>query len=305
MILIATIPAPHQRSFAAVAENEFVKEVRFNTGVSVPDSPKVTLEKILEATRGEKKIWIDLKGRQLRITQWADPTFCHVELSHCIEVELPARIYFRGSHYAQIQEVRGNRLFLHDQPSEALGKGQSVNVHGANLRISGYLTSQDKEYIEAAKSLGLHDYMLSFVEQEFDIIDLLQLDPAANIVAKIESPLGLKFVEKIYPAYRQAVHLMAARDDLFINIGEPKIAAMNAIKSIVKADPEAIVASRLLSSLCGRDGLSLSDLSDLYLMRDWGYQRFMLSDGLSAKVDPFLEAVSVMQSFTSQTGGDS
>ena len=46
---------------------------------------------------------------------------------------------------------------------------------GTNLQIKGFLTPEDKEYIEAAKRLGIHDYMLSFVEEEGDMQEVLVL----------------------------------------------------------------------------------------------------------------------------------
>ena len=79
--LIATLPAINrfadvQRVFA----NPDVSEVRFNTGTPSPFSIPETVQKLLDLSkRYNKKLWIDLKGRQLKVIKWADPLYsCRV-----------------------------------------------------------------------------------------------------------------------------------------------------------------------------------------------------------------------------------
>lgn len=296
MEIIATLPPPHMAQIDVVAKHELINGARFNVGARTPYSPKETLERILDKMKG-KRLWVDLKGRQLRIVQWAVPTYGDIVLNHEIEVDLPAEIFFRGDQKSCIRNILNNKIYVEPNPPQAVGAGQAVNVHGSNLKIKGYLTEEDNEYIAAAKELGIHDYMLSFVEKEQDIKDVLSLDQEASMVAKIESLAGLAFVAEEYSPYKEYVRLMAARDDLYINIGEDKLAIFGALELIINRDPDAIVASRILESLKSSEVVSLSDLSDLRLMESMGYQRFMLSDGLCFNQKAFLDAMDIMEKY--------
>lgn len=272
---------------------------RFNVGARSPYSPLKTLELILAAV-GPKEFWLDLKGRQLRITKWAVPTYGDIEINHEIELDYPAEVIFRDGQVSSIKKVIGKKLYVEPDPPVAIGAGQAINIWSSNLIIKGYFTEEDLLYIEAAKTLGIHNYMLSFVEEESDIIEMIKLDPQCKIVAKIESPKGLQFVRDIFPQFKDRVNLMAARDDLFINIGSNKFAILKALQNLIAADPETILASRLLTSLQSNSVVSLSDLSDLHLMSSWGYHNYMFSDGLCFKREPLLNALSVMEQFIAQ-----
>lgn len=297
MKIIGTLPPPHHEGqMSLVANHPLIMGARFNTGARSPYSPFQTLELILEALNG-KEFWLDLKGRQLRITKWAMPTYGDIELNHEIELDYPAEIIFRDGQASTIKKVIRNKIYVEPSPPTAVGDGQAVNISSNNLIIKGYFTEEDLLYIEAAKSLGIHNYMLSFVEEESDIVEMIKLDPDCKIVAKIESQKGLAFVRNIFPKFKDRVNLMAARDDLFINIGSDKLAIMPALKELIEADPETILASRLLTSLQSSSVVSLSDLSDLQLMRNFGYHNFMLSDGLCFKREPFLDALNILERF--------
>lgn len=290
MEIIATLPPPHLRQSGIVAGHELVNSARFNVGARSPYGPRETLERAL-GKMGGKKLWIDLKGRQLRIVQWALPTYGDIILNHRVSVDLPAEIYFRGDQKASIRHINGQAIFVEPNPPQAVGAGQSVNICGENLRIEGYLTSEDVGYIEAAKALGIHDYMLSFVESGQDIDDVMALDPEAVIIAKIESRPGIDFLSQDYADYRGQVQLMAARDDLFINIG---LDILEALPLIISKDREAIVASRILESCRQSEAVSLADLSDLRWLEALGYRRLLLSDSLCFEPKAFARAMAVM-----------
>jgi hypothetical protein len=295
MEIIATLPPPYMPELLGmVAKHHLVNGARFNVGARVPYPPKETLERILEYMDG-KRFWVDLKGRQLRVVQWAVPTYGDIILNHEIKVDLPAEICFRREEKTYIKEIRGNTIFVDPRPPRAIGAGQSVNVHGDNLKIFGYLTDNDKEYIAAATELGINDFMASFVEEESDIREILEINSQAAIVAKIESPKGLEFAKKKFFGLKNDVTLMAARDDLFTNIGADKTRIIPALKELIKNDPSAIVASRLFESLIGSDTVSMPDLSDLVLMLGFGYKRFLLSDELCFDRNAFLTAMEVIE----------
>jgi pyruvate kinase len=199
-MIIATLPSLHRKALVErIINHPLIGGVRYNVGTRSSYSPKETLETIYARTeKAGKKFWVDLKGRQLRIVRWADPTYGDIVLNHDIEVDLPARIFFRGNEWSTIVDVQGNRVFVDPDPQSAVGAGQAVNVIGDNLKILGYLTEQDERYLEAAKKLGIEDIMLSFVEESGDISEVLIIHPLAQCILKIESLPGLNFVKKLY-----------------------------------------------------------------------------------------------------------
>ena len=77
--------------------------------------------------------------------------------------------------------------------------------------------------------------------------------------------------------------LMLAADDLYINLGDDKTGMLAALRQVIAADPEAIAASRILTSLHDpqddrpRD-VALGDLAYLWLLESLGYRTLMLSD---------------------------
>lgn len=294
-MLIATIPGPQNTNLLEeIVGNPFVNTYRFNTGVRVPFSPLETLSRLLDFTG--PNLWIDLKCRQLRIIKWAYPGYGAILLSRNINLELPAHVHFRGEDFScDITDYNQNEIFIYPNPRHALGAGQSINIHAQKLNIEGFLTEEDIAYIEAAKTLGLNQFMLSFVEFPEDISSFRQLCPEAKIYLKIESPKGIEFVKKEF-ILDQNTHLMAARDDLFVNLNnKPDI--ISASQLIVSKDPEAVVASRLLNSLTHSDQISLGDFSDLYLLDLMGYQNFMFCDSISSRSEIFQNAISAWKEF--------
>lgn len=271
-MLITTLPSVHRPGLIEkMCAHSIVDGMRYNVGIRTSYSPLNVLSYLKKVANG-KKLWVDLKGRQIRITKWADPTYGDIELTHEIEVDLPARVFFRGGQWSSIVEVDGNKIMVDPDPKEAIGAGQAINIIGQNLKIKGdYLTEMDKQHIIAAKQLGIHDYMLSFVEQDSDLEDVKLLDPDAKMVLKIESLKGLAYVP------HTTANLMAARDDLMINIGENKAEIINALKLIIEKDPEAMVASCILTSRI----LTMADISDLALLHNMGYKHYVLSDDVS------------------------
>ena len=67
--VIATLP-PHVDHRRAIIEHPRVDALRFNTISPLAVARRETLER-LQRECGGKKLWIDLIGRQLRITKFA------------------------------------------------------------------------------------------------------------------------------------------------------------------------------------------------------------------------------------------
>jgi pyruvate kinase len=279
-MLIATVPPVHQeRLLQKIVAEPSVDELRYNTGLVSAYSPQETIERIVKlAETYRKKLWIDLKGRQLRIVQWAVPNYGKIVLNHEIEVELPAKIVFRGDDSSEIKLVRENIVYVDPPPKHAVGAGQAVNVLSQNLKVKGYLTKEDREYIKAAISCGARNFMLSFVESLSDIEELQTVagDGRVEVILKIESIKGMQFIKSF--SKKDSLFLMAARDDLVINLG--KVDVFTALKEIIAKDPQAIVASKIFSGLESTGFTSMADFADLMLMKLFGYRNFMLSDGI-------------------------
>ena len=299
MEIIATLPPPHLTRIKGVATNPNIDMFRFNTGAKTPWTPEETLKKMLEYVSKEK-LWLDLKGRQLRIAHWSMYPYGDIILTRDIKVDLPATIYLRNDDVCTIIERQGRKIFVDPAPRYTVGEGQAINIHGDDFEVLGeYLTDIDKQYIEAANKFEVHKYMLSFLEKPEDIMEVLALDTNAEICGKIESIQGLDFINK--PFYlnngTSSIRLLAARDDLFTNIGSNKKDMFEALKLIIKRNPEAIVASKILTSFYRHNELSFTDLSDVYLMQEMGYKSFMLGDEVSFNINAFNQAVSILKSF--------
>lgn len=275
--LIATLPALNNMD---KVENIFraphISEVRFNTGAQTPYSVDETLTILKNlSTKYKKQLWIDLKGRQLRVIKWADPLYSCVELNHKIHLLYPARIYFRNGDSVNITHVKdGNKIFVDPLPKYALGAGQSVNILAKDIEIEGYLTDKDKEYLEACKKFELRHIMASFVESLTDLAEISTLLPHAKIVSKIESEKGLSLISQY-----KMTNLMAARDDLYLQTGQ-NYKLFHHLRAIIKSDPKAICASRIFLSLEKKDTVDFADFADLELMYRMGYRKFMLCDNI-------------------------
>lgn len=276
--LIATLPSlNNMEKVERVLENPYISEVRFNTGAQTPYSVDKTLN-ILKALsiKYNKKLWIDIKGRQLRVTKWADPLYECIELSHKVQVLYPAKVYFRNGDRVNITHIKdGNKLFVDPLPRYALGAGQSVNIIAKDIEIEGYLTEKDKLYLKTCKNKDIDNIMASFVEQYEDLSEILMILPNAKIVSKIESLKGIDFISK----YNVVPNLMAARDDLYLQAGEG-YNVIRLLKTIISKDSDAICGSKIFLSLEKRETPDLADFTDLELMYKIGYRKFMLCDNI-------------------------
>ena len=186
-VLFATLPALNNMDkVEQVFRNPYIAEVRFNTGAQTPYSPEETLRILKQlSVKYRKRLWVDLKGRQLRVIKWADPLFSCIELNHNIELEYPAKVFFRNGDEVNITHVKsGNKIFVDPLPKYALGAGQSVNIIAKDIEIEGYLIDRDKEYLSACKSLGIRFIMASFVESFTDLAEITSLLPRAKIICK-------------------------------------------------------------------------------------------------------------------------
>jgi pyruvate kinase len=87
---------------------------------------------------------------------------------------------------------------------------------------------------------------------------------------------------------------MAARGDLFVEVLRPH-RIIDAVKTIVRADKEAIVASRIFDSLAWQAVPVSADIGDVAFLLEIGYRTFMLGDQVCLKRDSVLEALNLLK----------
>ncbi len=328
MQIITTIPpyAPYIREIAA---HPAISGLRFNTVMPVKGELTDILQTVKTRTT-PRDLWVDLKCRQLRVsygfffsepespktytvqgeTLILDPSrpkaqgvvrtppWADITIDRKITLDFskgPVKCWFHdGTLSAHVVEIiDGNRLIMLDGPQKIVGGGESINITDPSLEVEGYFTDLDLRYIKAAGETGIHHYMVSFVEENSDLESLLEKDPHAVIVAKIESLKGLQWVAKHYSRYRGKVRLMAARGDLYTEVGRPDH-IVGALKEIISADPGAIAASRILGSLKANPRPACADIMDLACLMQMGYRSFMLGDDICFNRELLLLALDIV-----------
>jgi len=286
-----TVP-PHANFLAEVAAHPAVEALRFNTVFPVAEPRDAVLQRLIGLG---KPVWIDLKGRQLRLAEAAVPPFTAVRLTHRINVPLPAPIYFRdGTSVAQVVAIEGDRLILDDGPRRVLGPGESVNIPHPGLQVEGHLTDADRAWIAAAPAESR--FLLSFAESDADLALVTALSPGATVWPKIESWRGYSWALAARPA-----GLMIARGDLYVEVGAPH-QILRVTRRLLAACPGAVVASRVLDSLAHTAVPDCAELSDLAWIHDLGGRRVMLGDSVCLKRDTVLAALDVIAAFNEDLG---
>jgi hypothetical protein len=288
MKAIVTVP-PYATFLDEVAAHPVVSGLRLNTVMPLKGGPKEALEKLAKLG---KPLWVDLKGRQLRVVGAAIPPFTEIRVSHRLKVDCPADAFFAdGQEWARIAAVDGQRIILEDGPHRLIGPGESINIIHPSLEIEGTLTETDRAYLVAMKELGLKKVMLSFVEKPSDPAEVRDLLPGAEVVLKIESKRGLELARKHRAKHGQ---LMAARGDLYVEVVEPH-RIVSALRDVIRADPQAIVASRLFPSLARGRVPSATDIGDMAFLASLGYRTFMLGDEVCQRRDSVIAALNLFE----------
>ena len=285
---IVTTP-PYAVFLDEVARHPLVTGFRLNTVMPLKTGPREALELL---GKYKQPVWVDLKGRQLRVVGAAMPPFTEIRLSHKIKVNTPVDAYFSdGNERARIVAVDGDRIILEDGPRRMIGPGESVNIMHPSFEIEGTLTDTDKAYLEAMKEMGMNKVMLSYVESADDVGEVKRLLPSAEVVLKIETQRGLDFAKK---HGAQHGRLMAARGDLYVEVLRPHM-IIDAVKTVIQADQNAIAASRIFDSLAWQPVPVSADIGDAAFLLEIGYRTFMLGDQVCLKRDSVIEALNLLE----------
>ncbi|MCL4822364.1 MAG: hypothetical protein KJ067_24820 [Vicinamibacteria bacterium] len=284
---ILTVP-PHADFVAEVAAHPLVAGLRLNTVMPLA----APVPEVLARLSGfGLPLWVDLKGRQLRLASAAVPPFTEVRVSHRIRVPVPCDVFFRdGREHARLIAVDGDRLILDDGPRRVLGPGESVNVVHPALEVEGTLTPNDLAFLDAMKALGLHRVLLSFVEHVEDVAEVQGRLPGAEVACKIESRRGLALVRRNVDGLGR---LVAARGDLYVEVREPHRIA-GAVREVIRADPEAWVASRIFPGLAHDPVPACPEIGDVAWLLSLGYRTFLLGDEICLHRESALAALNLL-----------
>ena len=287
--IIVTMP-PYAPFIDEVVKHPLVSGIRLNTVMPLKGTIEDTLARLQDKAR-EKELWVDLKCRQLRVKNFGVPPFTEIELTHAITVDTPVTAYFSdGRESAKVVEVDGNRLIMQEGPKRVVGPGESVNIPHPSLKVEGYFTDKDREYVQAASARGIHKYMLSFTELPTDDRELLDLDPKAEPAYKIESKKGLQYAAH---QWNGGGRLIAARGDWFVELEKPHH-IIAATETIVNKDPRAIAASRILPSFASGLEPSCQDIGDVDSLLRMGYKTLMLGDDVCLRRESVLSALNLL-----------
>ena len=284
---------PYSSFMEEISNFPFVTGVRLNT--IMPIKYGTIREKLEEmwARIHHKDLWIDLKCRQLRVTNFANTPYTSVKISHRISVDLPAYVLFdNGAIEGKLVDIDGYDLILEDYVGRIIGPGESINIKGNNFQYldDRYLTERDMEFVEAAKLVGIRTFMLSFVHDETDVAHFKNIYNDSTVIAKIEDKKGMANVASI--AY-DCPAIMVARGDLCV---EASPRALPGILQHVRqtVGDKAIVGSRLLSSLLTSIIPSCSDMMDIHYLKSMGYTTFMIGDDICFKRDILVQAMNLI-----------
>lgn len=286
----AIVTLPPYASFAEeVARHPLVAGFRLNT--VMPLAEETPREALSRLARLGPPLWVDLKGRQLRVAEAAVPPFTAVRVSHRLRVPTPCDVFFGdGREAARLLAVDGDRLVLEAGPRRVIGPGESVNVVHPGLEVEGNLTEGDRAWLAAMREVGLTRAMLSFVEREEDVWELHAELPGVTPMLKVESRRGLAFAGR---HGGRLGRLVAARGDLFVEVREPH-RIIGALRDVIAADPDAVVASRIFPTLARTPVPVASEVCDAAFLLALGYRTFLLGDEVCLRRDPVLAALDLL-----------
>lgn len=249
-LLVTLWPSfPHFRKFAC---DPGIAGVRLNSAMISPAELDRELA-VVAATPSSAPVFYDVKGRQPRVVEvMPNKARLELRLNHPVEVKTPCTVVFKGgSDHAILDSLEegGQRLVFRGGPRFQVKPGESLYLRDPGLRIKGDLfTEQEVAKVEKVRAAGFKRYFLSYVEEQRDVDQFLELvGHDCEVWLKIESMRGLRFVSR---AFRKADNLVlvAARGDLYVELDRPHMMP-EALRLIISKDPEACAASRILLSV--------------------------------------------------------
>jgi hypothetical protein len=286
---------PH---FEKIATRKDIAGIRMNTAMVDLNNLDAEFE-IANKIPNSVPLWFDIKGRQLRVTEsleFAD--HLEIKINHPIEVVTPTPVLFKaGSDHCLLKTVKDkNHLIFEGGPEYRVKVGESLHIRDKSLKTLGNTFSEfEKKKIEKALKAGIKRYYLSYVECQKDVDEFVELvRKDSEIILKIESVKGLKYASSFKKT--DNITLMAARGDLYVEVAKPHD-IIAALKLVIKADPEAMVGSRIFLSVV-RDSIpECCDFLELAWLYDQGYRKMLLCDEICLKEKLLLDAIMAFNAF--------
>jgi len=158
--------------------------------------------------------------------------------------------------------------------------GKGVNVPGVDLKNNAF-THYDRECLVFCKKMGVEIICQSFIGSPKDVADVRragkQIYYHPVVIAKIETLGAVKSIKEIVEL---ADGIMLGRGDLGVEVRIEKIGLIqkHVIREAVKANKTAIVATQLLSSMCGSRRPLRSEVADITNVVFDGTGDVMLAD---------------------------
>ena len=287
--------------------NNFVNDnrlsgIRINSAMVKGPELKKEFENAKERN-GKVPLFFDIKGRQLRVEEDPPKDKLELVLNHPISVKIPCPVLFKaGEDDALLVDIKdnGHRLIFAPRPGHpkfAIRKGESIHIREPDLRVSGpTFTNIEKEKMEMARKFGFTRFFLSYVQTQKDVDEFRELvDRDSEVYLKIEDIKGLEFVETKFKK-EDNIKLCAAMGDLYVEVEKPHH-ILEATKTIIKHDPEAMVASRMMLTIMYQPTTDAADFMQLAWLYDQGYRTMMLCDGLCLKGPLLDQSVGAMDAF--------
>ncbi len=113
---------------------------------------------------------------------------------------------------------------------------------------------------------------------------------------KIETERGLAFARNHRDSHGR---LMAARGDLFVEVLQPH-RIIGALREIIAADAQAVVASRVFDSLAQHSVPDSADIGDVAFLLSLGYRTFLLGDAVCLQRDSVIAALNLLAAVASE-----
>lgn len=331
-LLVTLWPSfPHFEQFS---RDPRLQGIRLNSAMM--NNPDLERELDLIRTAGATvPLYFDVKGRQLRVTEVLDnPDYLDFRVNHPISVPTPTVVLLKaGADAGMLGEVSedGYRLTFSQNPRWRVRAGESLHIKDPALHVGGAIfTDAEKEKIAKVVSTGLITrWFVSYVEEQRDLDEFRELIGChTEVMLKVESKRGLQFAASEFRK-EPSVRLVAACGDMFVEVDAPHH-ILAAAKTVLAADPDALVGSRLLLSTCrgpstylrtqvtrlaeqhpeaskavlevlqdasGPHDPDFADFAQLAWLYDVGYRSFMLCDELCLRGDLLGLAVSAFDAF--------
>lgn len=300
-LLVTLWPSfPHYSRFANDAR---LSGIRLNSAML--SNPELDKELVVIKERASTvPLFFDVKARQPRIIEVIpNENYLDLRLNHPIECATPCPVLFKaGVDSAQLDHLEegGQRLIFKGGPRYNVKAGESLYIRDPELQIKGDLfIPEEVKKIEKCRKAGFKKWFLSYVEEERDVDQFLELaGKDAEVWLKIESMKGLRYVAEKFKK-RDNLVLVAARGDLYVEIDKPHQIA-RALRLIVERDPLACVGSRILLSVMESEVPSCADFLEMQWLYDVGYRSMMLCDELCLRGELLGTAINAFDQFRTE-----